>query len=101
MNTIAKPDVYTYPLTRWMNKLYKGITLHIPVLRIHSEPESVTVQVIEDGIVTHCTHAQTKLDNVSHAYFVNGEIEELTRKATVCIKDNCQAWQNESGEWNE
>ena len=88
-------------ITATMPKTF-GLGTKIPVKQISFE-DPVTVQVIEDGIVTHCNHDGAVYDAVSYDVLVNGfdgpDYAEITHAGLVC--DKCPAWQSEDGGWNE
>ena len=96
MNTIAKPDIYTYPLSKWFGRILKPQDIHI---KGFSFEEPITVQVIEDDIVTYCNHDGAEIGVVTHEYFYGEGIEELTKTGKVC--DKCDAWQDIDGVWHE
>lgn len=73
-----------------------GNTLYITS---HPSIEDVTVQVIEDGIVTHCNHAGYKTGTVTIYY--NHDTAHHYNNVLICDRDTCQAWSHDGKEWYE
>lgn len=55
-----------------------------------SSPEAVTVQTVEDGIITDCNHA-------GHEPGVLVIDDEVRGRAELC--DKCAAWSYDGEEW--
>lgn len=65
----------------------------------YSPEQEITVQVREDGILTHCNHGGAEIDVIDTDLYQNGEFIDVVQTAIAC--DKCVAWQDESGEWYE
>ncbi len=84
-------------LTRTTIKTVKQRT-KIPV-RGFSFRDDITVQIKEDGVVTHCNHAGATTGVFIRDFYVNDQDLEYAQTATLC--DKCDAWGDEDGEWHE
>ncbi len=82
-----------------LNKLTIRRVKHIPVrnydLGFYTQKD-ITVQILEDGYVTHCNHAGCYGDEIS---FNEGLDEEYTKRTLTC--DKCSAWSYDGENWNE
>lgn len=82
--------------TRMVRTFHLGAT--IPVTS-KGEATPITVQLKEDGIVTHCNHAGAYYGLYFSDVFFKDEITEVPHEAMLC--DKCHAWQDKEGNWNE
>ena len=93
---------YFEHLTAKMTSDFTFLATPVEVKQITFETP-ITVQTIEDGIVTNCNHDGAEYDAVSYDVLVNGfdgpDYAEITHAGLVC--DKCPAWQSEDGEWHE
>lgn len=77
---------------------------HIKV-RSFDYDEPVTVQIKEDGLVSHCNHAGAEFGIFPQDYQYGdsrtGEVSmgEVLVQGTLC--DRCPAWMDMEGEWHE
>lgn len=78
--------------------LKANIIKRIPVQGF-SFTEDITVQIKEDGIVTHCNHAGATVGVFVQDFYYQGKDHEVAQTAILC--DKCDAWCDEDGEWYE
>lgn len=95
-----KIDTWEYPLTNWFNHLLVNKEYQIEV-KGFSHEELVTVQVFEDGILTHCNHAGHQTEGVDKYYYTPEIDREYTQIMEVCDKYNCSAASFDGIDWSE
>lgn len=86
-------------ITATMPKTF-GLGTKIPVKQISFE-EPITVQIIEDDIVTFCNHDGAEVGIAFSGYYDPRieDIVDLPQDAFLC--DKCEAWQDVEGVWHE
>lgn len=64
-----------------------------------------TEQILEDGMVTECNHAGADLGKVDLANLIYNpateQVEEFDNSHIGLVCDQCNAWQDVTGEWHE
>lgn len=103
-------DKWSSPLTKWFNNdlikssIQEKVAHKVPVFQ-YSFDEPVTVQFLEDSLLSDCNHAGAYLDVVEreslHGNWHTGEMEVLEYTAESIVCDKCPAWQDEEGVWHE
>ena len=91
----AELDAITATMPRTFN-----LGTKIPVNQ-RSFEEPITVQIIQDDIVTFCNHDGAVVGIVFSGYYDSRteDIVDLPQDAFLC--DKCEAWQDLEGNWNE
>lgn len=88
-----------WAITGNMQKTF-GLGTHIPVKHINFD-EPITVQIIENDIVTFCNHDGAEVGVAFNSYYDNlrEDMVDIATDAFLC--DKCEAWQDIEGEWHE
>lgn len=97
----VRPVNWGRPLGEFMDNLVDmrfTIRKSIAVLDLNHDKD-ITVQVFEDGILTHCTHAGAELEGVDVSYDYNGMEQEHTQIMHCC--DKCNAVSIDGVDWSE